>query len=318
MRRLNLLLVAAAAAAALPSPVLAWDLVGHQAVAHIAWSRMRPQTRARAVALLKAAPPDAGLASLLPVDNRPLAVRERSLFARAAFWPDIVRDEAFPERRARYHRGPWHYVDRFWEQPDPARPARERTDLPQGPENHVERLAVFSAVIGDETRPAAERAVALAWVLHLAGDVHQPLHNASRVTATEPQGDRGGNLFSLGGEDDLHWFWDSILSRSRSSHYRRHSWQSEDNFVAQVAARVAERHPREEFDDALLAHRDFQRWTDEGFAILTRDVYPSALRRNRAPSASYQRMAERIAERAIALAGYRLAALLDDVLGSGE
>jgi hypothetical protein len=273
------------------------------------------------VALLKAAPPDAGLASLLPVDNRPLAVRERSLFARAAYWPDIVRDEAFPERRARYHRGPWHYVDRFWERPDPAHPPRERTDLPRGPENHVERLGVLTSILRQsaawtdpgEAGAAIDRGVALAWVLHLVGDVHQPLHNASRVTPTEPQGDRGGNLFALGGEDNLHRFWDYVLARSRR--FPRHSWESEDAYVARVAATIADRHPREAFDAALLADRDFQRWSDAGFAIILADVYPPGLRRNRPPAASYRRMTERISERAVALAGYRLADLLDETLG---
>ena len=85
--------------------------------------------------------------------------------------------------------------------------------------------------------------------------------------------------------------------------------------MARVAATIADRHPREAFDAALLADRDFQRWSDAGFATITTVVYPPSLRRNRPPAAGYRRMAERVSERAVALAGYRLADLLDDVLG---
>ena len=33
----------------------------------------------------------------------------------------------------------------------------------------------------------------LVWLLHLVGDIHQPLHCTSRFTSTQPQGDSGGN-----------------------------------------------------------------------------------------------------------------------------
>jgi len=49
-----------------PAPARAWDDVGHMAVAAIAWRHMTPRARERAAALLRGAPPDAGLAQLRP------------------------------------------------------------------------------------------------------------------------------------------------------------------------------------------------------------------------------------------------------------
>jgi hypothetical protein len=52
--------------------------LGHKVVARIAWENMTPQARAKVVALLMAAPPDADLSSLFPNDTRPLPVREQN------------------------------------------------------------------------------------------------------------------------------------------------------------------------------------------------------------------------------------------------
>jgi hypothetical protein len=164
------------------SPALAWDALGHEVIARIAWEHMKPETRAKAVALLRAAPADADLASL--------AADDRELFQRAATWPDIVRDEAFPARHAKYHHSNWHYTNYFWELDESGRP-RDVDRLRPQDVNIVERLQALERSVADPGRDASERAVDLAWILHLGGDIHQPLHASARVTSTEPEGDRG-------------------------------------------------------------------------------------------------------------------------------
>ena len=83
------------------------------------------------------------------------------------------------------------------------------------------RLVEFDAVMRDPAASNADKAIAIAWILHLSGDIHQPLHTSARVTDTEPKGDQGGNLFLLTPEGtprdkqvNLHWFWDSIVGRN--------------------------------------------------------------------------------------------------------
>lgn len=56
-------------------------------------------------------------------------------------------------------------------------------------------------------------------MIHYFGDVHQPLHSVSRYTADYPDGDMGGNLFTIDpigpvGDtaDNLHALWDSVVS----------------------------------------------------------------------------------------------------------
>jgi S1/P1 Nuclease len=57
------------------------------------------------------------------------------------------------------------------------------------------------------------KAIALAWLFHLVGDIHKPLHTAQLFTVDYPQGDRGGNeicvrVTQAGQPMDLHRFWD--------------------------------------------------------------------------------------------------------------
>ena len=308
MKKTWMILLVAVGLTSAARPALAWDAFGHEVIARIAWEHMRPETRAKAVALLEAAPPDADLASLLPRDGRPLAERERELFERAATWPDIVRDEAFPARHEKYHHSTWHYTNFYWELDQNGRP-RDVDRLHPEDVNIVERLHALERSAADPSRDTSLRAIDLAWLLHLGGDIHQPLHNSARVTASEPEGDRGGNLFLLKGDETLHWYWDSVLSKT----FRRHLFESEEERVGRVARAVQQHYPRSTFADRLEPGR-YEEWSREGFATSKSAVY-KGVERGKEPSRSYRTTAFEIAEPAVALAGYRLAELLERVLG---
>ncbi len=294
------------------APSTAWDRTGHLVVARIAWEEMSPTARSAAADLLAAAPEDADLRQLLPVDSRPLALRQAEHFQNAAYWPDIVRDLDFPERHQKYHHGDWHWINHFFESRGPERAPYERTDLePAG--RIIERLATLARRLGEPDRPAVERAVYLAWVLHLAGDIHQPLHATARVTETEPRGDRGGNLFELGRRSNLHAYWDGIL---RATNFR---WifQGDDSYVRRIAESIAREHPPTAFGERL-AERDVASWARESFEIAMASVYAPELERYRKPPRDYERRATSVARERVALAGYRLAALLAEQLGSAD
>lgn len=307
-RRTLLAATVAAIALAVAPPAAGWDHLGHRVVARIAWEEMTPAARQRAVELLLAAPANSHLPALFPADRRPRDERAREFFTRAGFWADLIRDEDHPERRERYHRSSWHYVNFFWERPRPDGPVRERPDLRPARENVVERLAKFDASIADDRLALAERAIDLAWLLHLVGDVHQPLHTSARVTPEEPEGDRGGNLFKLDPEEkeNLHAYWDGALSRG----WPKRWWESDDARVGRVAARLARRHPRRDFA-GRLAPGAYERWAREGVITAQDTAYPSYLRRDRWPPWRYACAVDRAVEPALALAGYRLADLLN-------
>jgi hypothetical protein len=149
------------------------------------------------------------------------------LFERASIWPDLVqhRGKAVGDR---YHRATWHYINL----PVFLTPEDE-TELAYLLQHNVstefvpplrEDLNVVQALIGNllvwrnQSASAADRAVALCWILHLTGDLHQPLHNVALFSREYfPQGDRGGNSIAIRRKRDvsnLHAVWDGLPNRS--------------------------------------------------------------------------------------------------------
>ena len=160
-------------------PAAAWNDTGHEVVALIAWENLSPAARSKVVAIMRQAPAASQLPQLFRQDNRPVEVREREFFRRAATWPDLARD--LPD----FHHSTWHHRNFYWKQDNGV--AVDLPDLQVNPENVVERLGHFKTRLADASVPASQRAIEFAWVLHLVGDIHQPLHCSGRVTAAEPQ-----------------------------------------------------------------------------------------------------------------------------------
>lgn len=306
----------------LTSPHFAWDAVGHKTVTRIAWDHMKPQTRARVIALLNAAPHDSDIHKLRN-ESLPPEIRNREFFVAVSNWADIMRDEMFPERRDKYHRSTWHYINYFWEQTESG--VKERTDLQPLPENAMERLQLIRWRLGDEARSEADRAIDIAWVLHLVGDIHQPLHCSARVTATEPQGDQGGNLMLLDKRPavmpqppqpplrllNLHAYWDGIVDRALP----RNADEADADYVTRVTKQITEKYPAASVQNNLKAGQ-FSVWAQEGYETAKTIVYPPALKREERPSAEYLSSAWSASERAMAMAGYRMAAVLDELFGN--
>lgn len=310
MKRPFALLAACAALALGARPAYAWDDFGHRLVARIAWENMTPQARARAVAILRGASHDTGLQGSVTGTLSPQ--QQMELFVFAATWPDVVRDTTQPLRMEKYHHPTRHYIDTFWMQSTDFGPVQPSTLRPDGDlVRDTPRLRQWLA-----NGNAEEKALALAWLEHLVGDVHQPLHASGRVTPTEPCGDQGGNLFTLeeipnanGRRRNLHSLWDGIITTTM-----RREGESPDAFLTRAEHEVTSHHPRSEFSGEM-GQREFSQWAQASVAIAQRDVYRAPLVRNQAAPAAYREAAFRTAEARIALAGYRLADMLNQALG---
>jgi len=285
---------------ATPAFAPAWDASGHRAVAAIAWEHMTSHARARAVAVLMHGPQRAGLAALRPRQGTD-AERDRGLFMNAATWADIVR--ATGHSWSVYNRPPWHYADFAWD---------VKNGVPhdlQGPDaiNAGERITAFRAVLADPTAPDTTKALALAWLLHLVGDIHQPLHCSSRVTSRDPlpQGDRGGNAFLLDAHRNLHGYWDGILEQAVA--FKPH--EDSMSYARRAADRIEQAHAGASLG-GRAASTDVPAWEQEGLHLAQTVVYDS-VRRGAVPSSAYKRKALAVSEERMALAGHRLAALLN-------
>ena len=295
------------------SIVSAWDDTGHKVIAYIAWHQMSPEAREKAVKLLRAAPEDSHLSVYYLSGSRSEAARELDLFMIASTWADIIRNRDFKVRFEKYNQGPWHYANIFW---------RQTSGKPLILANRSEGEAIaklydFEKNLKDESLSDAEKAVDLAWFLHVAGDIHNPLHNASRVTEIEPKGDSGGNLFLLSPADakenrvNLHSYWDSIIRRNLP----RENDACDSDYISLIANRIMKKHPLTAEMKDRLKLGDYKEWNAEGFAFLDKIVYSKDLKRGELPAKKYQLRAFAVGEEQTALAGYRIGETLNQMLG---
>jgi hypothetical protein len=168
-------------ALACTAPVLAWGPEGHRIVGVEAVELLSPAARAELTGILGG---DSG-----------------AVVGQACNWPDTIRETA--QGRSS---DPLHYVNL----PRHADSYDRQRDCPDGL-CVTEGIIRFAAELGQPGIGQQRRWQAFAWLCHLVGDLHQPLHAAFRD-------DRGGNQVTVeyGGQRyNLHEFWDSILVEER-------------------------------------------------------------------------------------------------------
>jgi len=300
----------------LTNSAFAWDDTGHKLTTYIAWQRMSPEVRERAIKILLSSPEDSDLSVFFMQDSRSDAARRLEFFMISSVWSDIIRNRDFKVRFRKYHHGTWHYLDTFWRDVDGK--VEIISELKSDDENAVERLFAFDKLLRDASASDADKAIALAWILHLGGDIHQPLHCSARVTELEPKGDQGGNLFELTPKDtprenkvNLHWYWDSIVGRN----VPRKNDASDADYLPAIANQMIKKYPLAKMQNRLKLGK-FDEWQQEGFRIASTQLYPSSLKRFQMPSESYKRKAFEISQEQIVLAGYRLGEMLNQIFGS--
>jgi nuclease S1 len=240
----------------------AWGPDGHRAVARLAEARLTDTARAAIRALL-------GTESLADV----------------AIWADEVRNTTHP---ATYN---WHFTD----VPVNARRFNRTRDCKANPEKgdcSIAALERLSAIVGDATKSELERREALKFIVHIVGDIHQPLHSAERAH------DQGGNLVTvtlLGQMMNLHAAWDRGIIGAFQDNEKTLVEHAEQWLESQQERRVA----RGSFVD----------WTNEGHDIARDIVYKHA--DDRVIDAHERAEAIRIIRKRIGRAGVRLATVLN-------
>jgi hypothetical protein len=260
----------------LPIPSFAWGPEGHQVVADVARAHLTEAAKRR-------------IRELLGTDD----------LALVSTWADDVR----PQRPETYG---WHFVDIPWN----AEAFSESRDCyrfdgkhPEAYGDHhncvVDRIAIFERVLADHNASKADRLGALKFVVHFVGDIHQPLHAIGEA--------RGGNdihVVEFGSAQcgtrpcNLHFVWDMGLIE--------HTGRDEAAYRAYIEKLIAERNllKREQGKPEDWANESFrlahQVWLSEG---------------GQADEIYYKKNIEIVNER-LALAGLRLARLLNEALGT--
>ena len=304
-------------------PALAWDNYGHMAVAAIAWDRLsdKPEIQAKVTALLKLNPLYESWTDGVQED-----IQAKVGFMKAATWPDIIKgdhqhiaDGAAGSHGNRPVGTPddsrnigytdnfmhkyWHFID------EPFSPDSTPLQQPEEP-NAQTQIAAFRKTLSDTTVDEKIRSYDLTWLLHIVGDVHQPLHATSRFTEALPDGDNGGNSVKIKcgpraqvscHAGALHSFWDDVLGPNDAT-----------------PESVIDGQPDfPDPDPALAAIGDENVWIKESFAKAQEVVYARPIGIDDKAfnlTKAYKDQAFLTAQERVSLAGARLANLLGEAL----
>jgi len=278
-----------------PSISLGWGAGGHMMTAQIAFKRLNPRAKAKANELLA-----------IPINPANVSAKSKD-FVNASHWPDDLRP--FPEFDSFK---PLHFIDKPFSTDGTPLPA----DQPE-PDNRVKALEDNVNILKTSTDKNAQ-AQALRFIIHFVGDIHQPLHCSTRVDSAHPEGDRGGNLFSIKipGKNgklkttNLHSYWDGGIGNfpPTGPNFKPPPLSQIPAAAAQATAGNPATDPDLKLDDPL----NFSAWADESFQ-LAQDVAYKGIKSGGKPTAAYNRQALKTARKRVAWGGYRLAALLNSI-----
>jgi hypothetical protein len=289
------------------SPATAWNAAGHRLTAAIAWRQMDGSTRERLGELL-AHHPDYQLwlkrsSSLEPA---------YAAFLEASTWPDdIKRDKRFHDTDEPptpllpgfsdmgRHRN-WHYVDHAVGRGPGRNSSAGALDT---------RLAKLMQSVGDNqhgtpgNNSQIQRAIALAWLTHLAGDAHQPLHVVSRYDE-DGHSDEGGNALRIENpfhprrsSMTLHAYWDDLPGPP---------WLRGERLESAASALFREGRGN--------SPGTIKQWIGESQALAKAAAYDGLEGEVPTITAEYHERALKTAGQRVALAGRRLGLLLEKLL----
>ncbi|GAB4392790.1 MAG: S1/P1 nuclease [Gammaproteobacteria bacterium] len=250
----------------------------HHVVAQIAYQQLTPITQQRVDYYLKATK----------------IVYPQTSFTEVSGWADELRKEGVTA----FNR--WHYIDL----PLVIDKPKASPHLYYASDNIVWAIQQCTRILRDPKTSDFQKGMFLRWLIHLVADIHQPLHNASLYSARFPHGDRGGNLYlvlesSKRQKDkitNLHALWDSGYKLPGTSvSLTRHIMQA-------YPARALQR----QIKDTNPWH-----WARQGHRLAKRYAYQVPY--NTHPSQQYIKNTRQVSQQQLALAGYRLAYVLNQI-----
>jgi len=262
INRLLVILFTTCAATGFSTNIFAWGHDGHGAVGVMALGQLSAETRFKLERVLGS------------VDDQTIV--------EACNWPDAVRGTEEWE---------WSYPLHYINIPPGESGYSESRDCPDQ-KCATEAIKKYALELGDQRASNEKRRQAFAWVCHLVGDLHQPLHAGYAH-------DRGGNEFEItfkGEKTNLHNFWDRALIKERVG-----NWQG--------LIRVSGNFPTVQTTDSWTAEM-VDRWTEESHQLVEQELYPT----NPDITQNYADKSWAILQQRINTAASRLALIIESVL----
>lgn len=259
-------------------PLFAWSKQGHLVIADLAYVQLSPVTKKKVDALL----------------SEFYQGNSLKAFEQASTWADFLRFKKIDTYNA------WHYIRTPIVRDIMAAPP----DIPKP--NVLTASIAQSLILQDASSTNSQKAWALRMLIHLIGDLHQPLHVATLVNTQFPRGDLNGLKFLLKARyKTLHYFWDvggGILAYKKKIHFRRHQLVKSLRSQSNSKDTVLRQSPTQAIEQ----------WVNDAYRIADRDVYQ--LQTNTKIDGSYRKHAKKISRQQLIEAAQHLAQLLNTIL----
>lgn len=285
----------------------AWDSGGHMLVNTIAYNRLDPMARHHVDELIDKLPDT----RTTKEDDKPRPYD----FVSAGCWMDDIRDTPKYSEYAK-----WHFINM------PCDGDPTSIDKPNG----FSAIEDSVRILRSKDEEQANKVIALGILIHVVGDIHQPLHCTDR--------DRGGNTFAITGVPDLpvnmndedgttpvfqrlHAYWDAAYRYGVITHlnekrlvklfYPGNSSKPDMGEISDTAGRIVKFYPAAKNDKT-----DAKQWISESNKFACEFAFNTP--RKQQPSLKYFEKANDISCQRIALAGYRLARLLNSIYAKND
>ena len=275
----------------LPVPAAAWNDTAHMIIAQIAYSRLNPAAATRVAE-------SARLLSFKGERYDPITI--------ATYMDDLRADPYYDRLRL------LHFINK------PLENGAEAPDFAKAEEKSDRNLTYLNQIIKElkqdidrsNVEARLNEAQLLAYLIHMVGDAHQPLHCVNRFSRAHPNGDAGGNLFFIRpGFRSLHSFWDSGGGLFDGKPLTRPLDVTALEAIRNYAYRITLEFPDKKNDWKEMA---VEKWIEESYEIADDDVYNN-IQESANLSQAYVMKAQNISRARLSRAGYRLAALLNDI-----
>lgn len=165
-----------------------------------------------------------------------------------------------------------------------------------------------TALLRNTSQSPLVRALALRFIIHLFGDLHEPMHCVTRVTEDHLKGDYGGNLYYI--EDGRNWHVRNLHSLWDSGAGLYDSISRTDlNMLSDLAVELTGEFPPAALPEFVPGDSNFTGWAIESHSIAVSQAY-TGIGYDGPVDPQYRAAAQATVRRRIALGGLRLSNFL--------
>lgn len=290
-------------------PANAWWDAGHMLTAIIAYQNLNPTAKKEVDKLIKVLERD------YPYSNN---------FVSASTWADDIKAEGVKNFNS------WHYTNLPFNPYGIAIQTPPKVDI-------LWAIDQAKAALAKGTVRPIDKARQLAFLIHFVGDIHQPLHATSYYNNDLPAGNLGGNAFpiaSFGRWKNLHAAWDdgcgytSDLNDINTYGEPREKLSEADMKRIQIFADTIQMmHPVDHLPTVGVLDQDF--WALESHKLSIKYAYRGVqsiseegrkkyVQPNDPLSEYYLEAGQKVVAERLAMGGYRLAQILNELFPEKE